>query len=98
MTTPCSRDRFLGCFLGQAIGDALGAPFEGIPADTIFWGYGKGGDLLQIPSRTTLRYTDDTQMMIGVAETLLEHGRIVDEFSTPELKANMGKLHDYLGV
>jgi branched-chain amino acid transport system ATP-binding protein len=29
---------------------------------------------------------------------IMEHGRIVDEFSTPELKANMGKLHDYLGV
>ena len=29
---------------------------------------------------------------------IMEHGRIVDEFSTPELKANMEKLHDYLGV
>lgn len=77
--TPCSRDRFLGCLFGQAIGDALGAPFEGMPADMIFGGHGTGGDLLQIPSRTTLRYTDDTQMMIGVTETLLEHGRIVEE-------------------
>ena len=29
---------------------------------------------------------------------VMEHGRIVDEFSTPDLKANMDKLHDYLGV
>jgi branched-chain amino acid transport system ATP-binding protein len=29
---------------------------------------------------------------------VMEHGRIVDEFSTPQLKANMDKLHDYLGV
>jgi branched-chain amino acid transport system ATP-binding protein len=29
---------------------------------------------------------------------IMEHGRIVDQFSTPELKANMGKLHEYLGV
>jgi len=29
---------------------------------------------------------------------VMEHGRIVDEFSTAELKANMDKLHDYLGV
>jgi branched-chain amino acid transport system ATP-binding protein len=29
---------------------------------------------------------------------VMEHGRIVDEFSTPELNANMGKLHEYLGV
>jgi branched-chain amino acid transport system ATP-binding protein len=29
---------------------------------------------------------------------VMEHGRIVDEFSTAGLKANMDKLHDYLGV
>jgi len=29
---------------------------------------------------------------------VMEHGRIVDEFSTAGLKANMEKLHDYLGV
>jgi branched-chain amino acid transport system ATP-binding protein len=29
---------------------------------------------------------------------VMEHGCIVDEFSTAELKANMDKLHDYLGV
>ncbi|HXQ83425.1 MAG TPA: ABC transporter ATP-binding protein [Xanthobacteraceae bacterium] len=29
---------------------------------------------------------------------VMEHGRIVDEFSTAELKTNMDKLHDYLGV
>ena len=29
---------------------------------------------------------------------VMEHGRIIDEFTTAELKANMDKLHDYLGV
>ena len=29
---------------------------------------------------------------------IMEHGRVVDEFSTPQLKANTAKLHDYLGV
>jgi len=29
---------------------------------------------------------------------VMEHGRVIDEFSTPELKANMEKLHHYLGV
>jgi len=29
---------------------------------------------------------------------VMEHGRIVDQFSTRELNANMDKLHDYLGV
>ncbi len=29
---------------------------------------------------------------------IMEHGRVVDEFSTPQLKANTEKLHEYLGV
>ena len=29
---------------------------------------------------------------------IMEHGRVVDEFSTPQLKANTGKLQEYLGV
>ena len=29
---------------------------------------------------------------------IMEHGRVVDEFSTPQLKANSAKLHEYLGV
>jgi len=71
-----SRDRFLGCLLGQAVGDALGAPFEGLPADFVFWYAGSVGDLLRRPPDGPRRYTDDTQMMIGVAEALLAHGEI----------------------
>ena len=29
---------------------------------------------------------------------IMEHGRIIDEFSTAELKTNTAKLHEYLGV
>jgi ABC-type branched-subunit amino acid transport system ATPase component len=29
---------------------------------------------------------------------VMEHGRIVDHFSNAQLKNNMEKLHDYLGV
>ena len=29
---------------------------------------------------------------------VMEHGRVVDEFSTAQLKANAEKLHEYLGV
>jgi branched-chain amino acid transport system ATP-binding protein len=29
---------------------------------------------------------------------IMEHGRVIDQFTTPELKTNMKKLHDYLGV
>jgi branched-chain amino acid transport system ATP-binding protein len=29
---------------------------------------------------------------------VMEHGRVIDAFANSELEANMGKLHDYLGV
>jgi branched-chain amino acid transport system ATP-binding protein len=29
---------------------------------------------------------------------VMEHGRVIDAFANSELDANMGKLHDYLGV
>ena len=29
---------------------------------------------------------------------VMEHGRIIDQFANAELEANLGKLHEYLGV
>jgi branched-chain amino acid transport system ATP-binding protein len=29
---------------------------------------------------------------------VMEHGRVIDAFANSELEANMGKLHEYLGV
>jgi len=56
--------RFEGCLLGAALGDALGAPFEGS---------GPGPkDLRPLRRREVLSWTDDTQMSIAVARALLE--------------------------
>ncbi len=79
MSPAVPLDRFQGCLLGLAVGDGLGAPFEGLPAGMIFDGFGAGEDILRNPDGDTLYYTDDTQMMIGVAEALAEHGRVVEE-------------------
>ena len=61
------KSKFLGAFLGTAIGDALGAPFEGYPEV----------DAEEIEavadSQEVLTYTDDTHMMIGIAESLLKN-------------------------
>ncbi len=73
---PSLLDRFRGCLLGQAVGDALGAPFETMPAEAIYYGFGFATKIVAAPPMNTLEYTDDTQMMIGVAETLVEHGEI----------------------
>jgi ADP-ribosyl-[dinitrogen reductase] hydrolase len=66
------RDRFLGCLLGCAVGDALGAPYEGL------WSH-------SIPDIETLlsgfaefegfppgQYTDDTQLSLATVEAILD--------------------------
>ncbi len=54
--------KFLGCLVGNAVGDALGSSFEGFwVSDLEFGGYSG-------------RWTDDTHMMIGVAESLISCG------------------------
>jgi poly(ADP-ribose) glycohydrolase ARH3 len=67
-------DRFLGCLLGQAIGDALAAPFEGVPPEAIYYQFGLARKIVDSPPIDQLVYTDDTQMMICVAKTLAECG------------------------
>ncbi|MGQ9515056.1 MAG: ADP-ribosylglycohydrolase family protein [Thermoproteota archaeon] len=53
------KAKFIGSLVGTAVGDSLGARFEGS------FGYVKR---IEIASR----YTDDTAMMIGMAESLIE--------------------------
>lgn len=66
------KNRFLGCILGGAIGDALGAPIEFLSYDAIFEKYGKEGiqTYVEHPQRKG-EFTDDTQMLLWTAEGLL---------------------------
>ena len=60
------RDRVRGCLLGGAIGDAVGAPFEG-------WPEVDGARLERhIDAATMLTWTDDTALQMAVAEYLAE--------------------------
>jgi poly(ADP-ribose) glycohydrolase ARH3 len=72
------EDRFRGCLLGLAVGDALGAPFEGIDAYGIYSAFGPARKIVERPPVDALFYTDDTQTMIGVAEALLADNSIVE--------------------
>ena len=63
-------DHFTGCLLGLATGDALGAPYEGGPLERLLW---------RIRGRTSegrLRWTDDTQMALDLAESLLDENAV----------------------
>jgi poly(ADP-ribose) glycohydrolase ARH3 len=61
-----TADQFAGCMLGLATGDALGAPFEGGPIERLVW------RVIGRTSDRSLRWTDDTQMALDLAESLLK--------------------------
>ncbi|HEY5956009.1 MAG TPA: ADP-ribosylglycohydrolase family protein [Polyangiaceae bacterium] len=64
MQTAVSQSRFVGCLLGLALGDALGAPFEGGPIERALW------KLIGKTREGRYRWTDDTQMALDLAESL----------------------------
>ena len=74
--TAALRDRFRGALLGTMVGDALGMPMEGMPRAMIPALFDTVRDML--PARLGPgTYTDDTQMMIGLAEAFIDTpGRI----------------------
>ncbi len=62
------KSKFLGALVGTGVGDSLGAPFEG-------WAKVKPEEIEEAArKRGALIYTDDTHMMIGVAESLIQSG------------------------
>lgn len=83
-----------GCLLGLAIGDSLGAHFEGQSPEAISSRFNSIHDVI---SRVVshLYYTDDTQMAIGVAETLSECGQIDEAVLCRQFVANYDPSRGY---
>lgn len=76
---PSLEDRFAGCLLGLAVGDALGSHFEGQSSDWVQSRYPTPEALITNPPEAPWQYTDDTQMAIGVTEALLKDRAIVEQ-------------------
>jgi branched-chain amino acid transport system ATP-binding protein len=77
----------------------LDEPTEGL-APVIIQQIGQTIAMLKAQGFTILLVEQNFQFAATVADRyyVMEHGRVIDQFTTPELKANMEKLHDYLGV
>ena len=73
-----SQQQFRGTIMGLAVADAVASPWEGVTPDLIFE-MGPADAIVAHESGKTIYYTDDTQMMISIAETLIECGEIVTE-------------------
>ena len=88
-------DRFRGCLLGHALGDALGAPFEGLSSETIHKSFGPASRVFTHPPVDQFIYTDDTEMSISVAECLIEHGIIDSEDLARRFRKNFTPTRGY---
>jgi ADP-ribosylglycohydrolase len=86
VTTSASTARVTGIVVGAAVGDALGAPFEFREAGTFrrhfptLLGDGVPGAANEMVGGGSFgwapgEFTDDTQMAMVLADSLLEHGR-----------------------
>lgn len=76
MPAIATRDQCHGSLLGLALGDALGAPFEGGPIERVTWW------CISRASGVGLRWTDDTVMSLDIAESLVANGGLdVDDIA-----------------
>ncbi|WP_165065815.1 ADP-ribosylglycohydrolase family protein [Paludisphaera rhizosphaerae] len=100
-------DRVRGCLLGLAVGDALGAPLEGLTAQQIRTHYGRVKNYVdgvqawkRKPYRWRMRglYSDDTQQAMALCDVLIDRGR-VDQARLAELYLAMADAPGpFLGV
>jgi poly(ADP-ribose) glycohydrolase ARH3 len=75
--SPTLSERFRGCLLGLAVGDALGGRFEAQSASALRARFATTTALIDYP-QDELWYTDDTQMALGVAEALLADREVLE--------------------
>jgi poly(ADP-ribose) glycohydrolase ARH3 len=66
------KSKFIGALIGTAIGDALGMPYELNTTCTMPLEMREG----RLPKGS---YTDDTELMIGVAESLITNEGLIDQ-------------------
>ena len=77
----------------------LDEPTEGL-APVIVQQIGRTIGMLKGQGFTILLVEQNFHFAAAIADRhyVMEHGRIVDQFASSQLTANMDKLHDYLGV
>ena len=107
MPFPTRLERVRGCLLGLAIGDALGAPLEGLSSQQIRTHYDVVNHFVdgshawrKKPYRWRLPglYTDDTQQALALAEVLLACGTIEIERLASLYLSMACPRGDYLGA
>jgi poly(ADP-ribose) glycohydrolase ARH3 len=85
------RDKFRGSAIGTFVGDALGRTVEGWPASAIRKSFGI------LDRMADGIYTDDTEMMLGIMESLCEEGRFDPSLTAQKFLHNFTPTRGYGG-
>lgn len=83
------KSKFIGSLLGTAIGDAFGLPFEfqdNVSFDSV---------VTRAEQKQFWGYSDDTEMMIGIAESLLSNQELDPDFTLRCLAKNYEPARGY---
>ncbi len=94
-----TKNNYIGCLLGGAIGDALGWPVEFRRLSDIRRSYGESGitDLELVGKKAEI--TDDTQMTIFTADGLLKSAiKKFDENENPDMSIIYDSYQTWLGT
>ena len=83
-----TEEKFKGCLLAGAVGDALGAPVEFMSRETIFQQFGKSGIRDFVPAYGRQgAITDDTQMTLFTVSGLFTSWRLNEDVTVSGAKA-----------
>lgn len=72
-----ARSVIVGALLGGAVGDAMGAPFEGLWSDDIPNSESLASSFHEYDGYPVGQYTDDTQLTIATIQSIVHNGDIV---------------------
>lgn len=96
---PTKLERFEGCLLGGAIGDAFGAPIEFMKLSKIKKLYGEEGLTVLSPDKSgKIKFTDDTELTLFSVDGLIKSARIKKENSSPNINIMFDSYRDWFRV
>ncbi len=96
MPEPEILAKYQGSLIGTFIGDALGAPFEGQTHEQIRVKYGRVDSMVEARLGAGT-YTDDTEMMISLAESMIPTGNVDPDLFAARLLSNFSENRGYGG-
>lgn len=91
-----SRSIIVGTLLGGAVGDAMGAPFEGLWTDDIPAADSLLASFHEYHGYPSGQYTDDTQLTLATIESIVRNGDVV----IPDIARSISELwrhHSVIG-